>query len=1133
MSGKPKYTQSQQNVIDYRGNRMLVSASAGTGKTTVMIERIVSLIQEGVDVSQIVVVTFTNMAAAEMKNRLAVKLSEKSDNPKVLEHIEKLDTASICTLHSFCSELLRNYFYVVDIDPAFSILDNATVATLRSNALDETFGYYFERKDDVFRRTYKIFSTARKEENFKSALMRLYEFSRRISGFSDWYQSKRANFTELSDDNPVIVTLLNDVKQNVEYYRRNLLSIADRCADEGLTFEETVRSNAQQFARIRFTDLQTALNDLWKVNLLSIPRYNKKTATVAEDSIRSDYKSLAGDFKKFADNYASLSRGRTLEELWSETESAVQYTDKLVEIIAKFDEIFFEMKKQRGGLDFNDLEQLTLKVLSDAETLAQIRERYRYVFVDEYQDTNPVQEEIVSALSADGNLFMVGDVKQSIYGFRGCEPSIFVDKYNRYKQDNVGRVEELNDNFRSNVQILDFVNDVFDCIMTESFGKVDYANTSRLRGVKPPVLKTASTKIDFVMQSEREETEYDGVYDITAPAEESNYIRQGELIARNIRQYVGMAYKDADGTTRRISYGDIVILMRSLTNKATDIYNALVKCGIPVLANFRADELDSKEIKDFVNLLRVIDNPYNDIYVIGVCLSSFGGFDEAELGHIRLDTEGRIPFYSRLVNYLTEGANAAIKQKITQLLRFIDDIRFYSRSATVSEIALRVIREKHYDLYVQGLPNGSLRLRKLYGFIDRVKGAAYADSVDKFLAYLDESPDNRAEEAPGETNAVRLMTMHASKGLEFPVVIIAGVETQFRFDPQSVETNIDMGLAVKYYNFDTMKVANTLGVAACGMFNKTKQREEEMRLLYVAMTRAKYALNIVGTVGEKQLQALPKLPTRAMSHLDWLLSALRSRYSDEEYQTARNVEIRIVTELERGESAQKDNLLCEQRTDRENILAAINAEYAYKAQTEMPLKIVSSALDKQYLDGDNDDERAEQYVTPLNPNANRSEIGTAYHKVLQYAPNLANTYEILQTIATLKENNQIDRQFANEIDVDKVYAALHNPQFAKLLQSGQIFREIPFMLYAPYNQVVPQGKFSDDVILQGVIDLLVIDGNKATVVDYKYTSRSGKVKDKYRVQLNSYKLAVERICGITDVACYVLSIDDNKLIKMD
>lgn len=218
-------------------------------------------------------------------------------------------------------------------------------------------------------------------------------------------------------------------------------------------------------------------------------------------------------------------------------------------------------------------------------------------------------------------------------------------------------------------------------------------------------------------------------------------------------------------------------------------------------------------------------------------------------------------------------------------------------------------------------------------------------------------------------------------------------------------------------------------------------------------------------------------------------------------------------------------------TEEKDVFARINAKYKYEDQTEMPLKIVSSALDKEYLDGDRDDERVEQYVKPINQNADRNLIGTAYHKVLQYAPNLASKEQIAETIKTLVANNQIDKQFENALSEETIYNALHNAQFVNLVQSGEIFREIPFMLYVPYNKVVPNGKYSDDIILQGVIDLLVINGDMATVVDYKYTSHSDSVKQNYTAQLNSYKIAVERICGITDVTCYVLSIEDSKLIK--
>lgn len=1129
------YTEAQQNVIDFRGKDMLVSASAGTGKTTVMIERIVSLIEQGADVNEIVVVTFTNLAAAEMKARLAAKLSEKRNSPRILEQMERLDSASICTLHSFCSELLRNYFYVVDIDPSFSILDDATVATLKRNTLDDLFAEYFAKDDEVFRQVYKIFATHRQEDNFKKTLLRLYDFARCLENFGEWYKQKRSNFVELSDGNPIVQTLLGDVSQTVSYCQRNMAQLAERSYEADCPYTELFRRNAELLAIIRLSTLENALNDLCKTQLEPLPRKGKNAYfDEIEEQIRQNFTDLKKEFETFADKYARLCRGERLETLWGETQRSVAFTDKLCELVERFDEAFFEAKKQRGGVDFNDLEHLTLKLLADENTRKEIQNRYKLVFVDEYQDTNPVQEALITKLATGDNLFMVGDVKQSIYGFRGCEPSIFIGKYDDYKATGKGSVVELNDNFRSNSEILDFVNVVFNLVMTQGFGKVDYEGTSQLHGATPPILKTPSARVDFLLSGEREKREINEIYDITATAEERSAVSQGELIAKRIKEYVGMAYRDKNGRARRIGYGDIVILMRTLTNKATEIYNTLVANNVPVAASFKVDGLSTKEVRDLVNLLRVLDNPYVDVSLVGVCLAPFGGFTEAELGHVRLDTEGRIPFCERLQNYAKFGKKRDLGCKISAFLEFLDNLRFYSRSASVDEICLKVLEETNYHLYVQGLPNGALRLRKLYAFIDGLRGAAYAQSVDKFLSYVDETDNNRAEEGLSQTGAVRLMTMHASKGLEFPVVIIAGVETQFRFDSCAVEQNAQLGLSTRYYNFDSMRVADTLGATACGLFNRTKQREEEMRLLYVAMTRAKFALNVVGTVTDRQLKGLPKLPTRANSHLDWLLLAVKEQSSG---QTVNGLEINVIDDVVADDGADEEQaLLCEQLTNAEAIEQQLSYVYPFQMETKMPSKIVSSALDKEYIDKAYD-EQSEQEQTMrkehvLNVNNNRTLLGTAYHKVLQYAPFGATVEQIDATIAELAALGKIEQQFVKEIDTRHVYNALHNPQLMQLLDGGKVYHEIPFMLNVQYSQAAKDKRFNDEVMLQGVIDLLVLKENQAIVVDYKYTSRSDKVEDDYTYQLRSYKLAVERICGITDVETYVLSISDNKLIKM-
>lgn len=1132
-----KYTSAQQSVINLRGQDMLVSASAGTGKTTVMIERIAQLLSEGADISQIVVVTFTNLAAAEMKNRLASKLAQKRNDKHIVDQLERIETASICTLHSFCSEILRNYFYVVDIDPSYTVLDTNVVNNLRKSAMDKVFLQYFAENDDVFNRAYKIFCKSRQQSNFYGLLFQLYDFSRCIPNFYDWYQSKRKNLINLDgNDNPIITTLLNNIKQNVKYFTEAVSALKVRAQNFGWVFAEAFAQDEEMLNAIRTDNLEHALGDLFSFKMVSLPARNKNrsfsvfdlTDKEAEEQIRYDYEQITEEFGKFAKKYNELSRGQSYAELQRQTRQTVVYLDKLAEIITRFDKEYYSLKKERGGVDFNDLEHLTLKILMDNEAFDSVRGKYKLIFVDEYQDTNPVQEEIISKLASGGNLFMVGDVKQSIYGFRGCEPSIFVDKCAKFKENGSGYVVELNDNFRSNGEVLDFVNAVFGLIMTDGFGKVDYKGTARLNGVNPPVLSVPSARIDFVLPSPKIKKEIDSIYDITEDAESNSFNRQGAMIVKRIRQYVGKTYTLKNGETRRIQYGDIVILFRTLQKKALAIYNDLISANIPVVAGFNVDGYATKEIKDLINLLRVLDNPYNDVYLVGVCLSCLGGFCESELGEIRLSTGGRMPFYDRLKKYVQNGGDSALTAKVNKLFDLLEELRFYSRSASVSEVVLKTMELTQYQLYVQGLPNSGLRLRKLYNFADSVKDAPYAQSIDKFLSYVDEAENNELDTGTGNSNAVRMMTMHASKGLEFPVVIIADLEHGFHKETDSVNCNFDMGLAMKYYDFDTMTYSPTLATAAYGMCNVTKQREEEMRLLYVAMTRAKYALNLVACATEEQINGFAKLPQNANSHLDWILAAINYNAGQIAKELGDKLSVKIYGENLEFEYGSKEPTvqICPQEKDEKAVTDRINYEYPYAKQRDMPCKVVSSALDKAYIG-------LHEHLEPaLAQDGERNYVGTAYHKVYQYADYSADRAEICKTIASLVADGQIEQSIADKLDVDLIFATLHNPDLVKLLYQGKVYHEMPFMLYAPYNQVSPNGQFTDEVILQGVIDLLVIRGDKAAVIDFKYTSHSDRIRQNYSAQLNSYKLAVNKICGIDDVDCYVLSIADNKLIKM-
>lgn len=1130
---KRSFTPEQQQVIDYRGKRLLVSASAGTGKTTVMIQRILSLIREGADISQFVVVTFTKLAATEMKNRLAAELSDAYGDDRITDQLERLDMATISTMHSFCSDLLHSYFYVADIDPSFTVLDDITAASLREECLDEVFKQYFAEKDKTFIKTYKIFSNGRQEDNFRKTLRKLYDFSRGLESFTEWYNQKRNNMLSYSDDNPVIKAVADNLAYNVSHLRACFAGLADTCLQESLPYLDFCKQNAEKLS-FDLSDLPSAVNSLLCTTLAQMPKGKAKTLpsnanpSVAE-ATELNCKQLKKQFDDFKKSYAELFRGQSVEQLWQQTAATVEYTDKLVEIICRFDELFTQAKRQRGGIDFDDMEHLALRVLKNPEACEEIRSRYKYIFVDEYQDTSPIQEALIQALGAE-NVFMVGDVKQSIYGFRGCEPSIFIQKYNAYNNGGEGKAIKLNDNFRTNNHVFDFVNLLFAQTMTRDFGMIDYASEAMLKGPVQPALKTPSVKIDLVAASAKEKVFAKGLYDITDTLPDSDEINSAQVVADNIRNYVGMAYKTASGS-KRIDYGDIVILLRSMSGKSADLYNCLVENNIPVVASFKTDAYANKEIRDVVNLLRVVDNPYNELYLCGVCLSCFGKMTENDLGRLRLETGGRKNFYDRLKQYVRLFPHDELTQKIKALTELIEKVRFFARGASVCETVLYLIKLTDYPLYVQGLPNGGMRLSKLFAFVDKLRDASFAQTVDKFLAFLDEADREEADEAIGSANAVRIMTMHASKGLEFPIVIVADLDRKFNLRPTSVRFNADLGIAMDYYDFGGMKKASTLGMTACAAVNDLKQREEEMRILYVAMTRAKFVLNVVASVSQNSLKALPVPARNANRHLDWVLNTLKGSANE----LGNDVELKIIEKVTKQEQADTDKsqLLCKQYPDA-TALKALEYRYPYASQAAMPLKLFSSAIARQRAEGEDDEAAYVPQASLVLSDAaeERNKVGTAYHKALQRLTLNATDEQIEQTLAKLVEDGVCEQQHVDLLDKNALANIVRNPQMTNLCR-GTVYKELPFMLSVEYNKLVEQSDFSDRVMLQGVIDLLAVDGNRAVVVDYKYTAHSDKIKQSYSAQLKSYKLAVEQILGISEVDCYVVSVADGKIIHMD
>ncbi|MBO5866842.1 MAG: UvrD-helicase domain-containing protein, partial [Clostridia bacterium] len=490
--------EDQKEVVACRDKSTIVSASAGTGKTTTMIKRLLKMVvYDKVDLSKVVVVTFTKLAANNMREKLAEKfmeLSKKFANTnqmemlqRVVEQTEKLDNCAISTLHSFCATLLRNYFHVVDIDPSFTMLDDYALSNLKNKCIKKVLEDYYNADDEVFDKLFKIYATKRNDTNFVKEVLRLYEKSRTHVDFYQWYQDVRNS--SLNFKGSKLETEFNKMLSNIlQDLHKQWLHCADIGKQYGVNFYvEACQDWANLFSASpdntfeqNFTIARKYVEGCKKI---SIPRSNenKWRKLVSDDVIAmlvGRYQDLKKESASKLNPYVDFEEGITYDQLLEQSAQMVVYIDKFMEVLQRFDDLFADEKRKMGVVDFNDLEHFALAILKNQECNEEIRTQYPYIFVDEHQDTNPVQAEIIKQLAGDNVLFLVGDVKQSIYGFRGCTPQNFVDSIKEFQQDPNRKYVELNQNYRSHKGILNFVNVLMDGVMTEDFGGLDYNNTS-------------------------------------------------------------------------------------------------------------------------------------------------------------------------------------------------------------------------------------------------------------------------------------------------------------------------------------------------------------------------------------------------------------------------------------------------------------------------------------------------------------------------------------------------------------------------------------------------------------------------------------------------------------------------------
>lgn len=1174
-----KFTPEQRRAVTETAGNMLVSASAGSGKTYVMIERLIGIVLDGkAKVSEILAVTFTEAAAAEMKQKLVSALRKRlidgGDNSAVRAALDEVPSASISTIHKFCADLLRSYFYEIGLDPAFKIADETAACEIQNAAADKTFSELYDAGDEDFLYLVRIFRSGRSDAELKKVIKKTAEFALSEKNPEEFLEKCGSSPTE---------------KEFEEIENELAAMLKERAAALLPSFEnarEVLRAAGVKKPDEYFDEVAARLKeivaapDLVRISAVCSSGVRKAPSVPGD---LEDEKKAFDDLKKklgklFEDGEALLDGGEeSAKAAFLSTERTVKALSRLAILYKnKYD----EMKADESLVDFSDLEHLAYKLLTTSENaLASVRNKYKYAFCDEYQDVNAVQEAILNLVSPHG-LFMVGDVKQCIYAFRGCNPDIFASKFAAFEvcekrvgseiavgkaddeiYDNVGKAVALAENFRSADGVLKAVNNVFSATMTEKSSRINYAkNPMKSGGLYPENTGYAAMHV-IVGEKEKRESPT-GVYDLVKDAEtedEPDSFYEGLLVGELIEKELGEPIFDIKlGDTRPAEPKDIAVLLRNSKGFATDVIKTLSRLNVPVSSAAKDPVVDYPEIKLLIDILRLIDFYADDSPLIAVMKSSVGGFDEEDLAAIRAfapsSRSRSLPVSSSLVApendeekrktptflecveyYLKEGTDEKLREKIARFDEYFKKIRLLAEFCGAGEILVRIIKECSLDLEILTGRLGELRLERVNRFVAESEKGGVKLTVGEFLKKIENSGDEISVAEAGGSNSVTVMSMHSSKGLEFPVVIIAGLGRQFNASDERdvLLLSKTRGFAPYCYDEQAMTKSTTLKRELVKNETRRATAREELRLLYVAMTRAQSKLHLVTSA---------ELPAERNETTASLARKFTDYFSPCDMPVVIHDKADIKTFGRAGET--RNILVGEARESlKEKISESVSFRYPFEADTVLPVKRAVTSISEEMsetkpvvfgVDGDDvyednyddfyddfydDTESAGDSLSGDDSDGNKkgkitvgkgkaNERGTAYHKFLENLDFNAKSADN-ELIRQLSQGVLLPEQ-AKLLDKNTLQKIVNSGVFARL-DGYKIYREQPFVAGFSAKDVGYE-KAEGEILVQGIIDLLAVKGDEAIILDYKATGKSREeMLGKYKTQLEIYKKAVEKV----------------------
>lgn len=1276
-----KWTNEQEEAIFTKNSNLLVAAGAGAGKTAVLVERIIQRIideKEDVDIDKLLVVTFTNAAAAEMRERIGDTISKQLElNPeskKLQRQLTLLNQANIMTIHSFCLQVIKNNFHVIDLDPGFRVCDNTESILLKQDTIEELFEEMYDKSDiDIFLKLVDSYG-GKNDLKVQSMVLNLYEFAKSAPWPNKWLKEMAERFNVDENFNfgnsKWANILLSYLKIEVEACRSKMEKALDIVRNaEGIDYylepfnieleniNSILKCNSWDGLRIKFSTL----------NFEKIPvKRNKdadKEAKEKSKKIRDEVKKKLTDIKE--DLFVGTDYiGNSLKELYPMMKC-------LTELIMAFDEKYSSKKRERGVVDFSDIEHFCLDILTTEEEDGKIypslialeyKQQFEEILIDEYQDSNEVQEVIMNVISRKNdipNMFMVGDVKQSIYRFRQAKPELFLSKYNRYS-DEKGKADrriKLFKNFRSRPEIIDGVNYLFKQIMSQEIGELEYdegealksgaefpeidcknekevnhqeevTSNSHIEGEESNINRICGGDIEVHLVDKKSNDILDDNELVSENSEEEetpdNIQAEARLVAKLINDLINsndnkfnVFDKNIKGY-RSVNYKDIVILMRATSNWAPTFVEELSNQNIPVFADIATGYFETIEIKIIMSLLQIIDNPIQDIPLIAVLRSPIEAFLPEELIDIRMVNK-EIPFYeamksiveekeileskndeddSKLVTYNFNHINEALKSKVALFLNKLNKWRKKVLHMPIDEFIWYLYMDTGYYGFLGAMPGGKQRQANLRILFERAKQYEKTSykGLFNFINFMNKlknsSGDMGSAKVLGENeNVVRIMSIHKSKGLEFPVVILAGSGKQFNLMDmnRSILFHGELGLGPDYVDSERRISYPTVVKQVLKRKIKIETLSEEMRILYVAFTRAKEKLIITGMVNkilntaEKWYEAAEYEGSKiseyvianAKSYLDWIGPAVVRHSSGkvlreligkeitpkfiEQDESKWNVKIWNKSDFRKkvNEDDEEDDIIKEIEianltTDKseynEEINRRLNWKYKYIEASNIPAKFSVSELKRRFALIDR--EQSKEMISsvslkkPLFIQNNRklsgAEKGILMHLVMQHLDiSKALSYEEIENqIKNLVNKEFILEHEAKVIDINKIVTFFKSDLGQRMKTAQNIYREIPFFLEISSIELykdLPKELYEDEkILIQGIIDCYFEEEGKLVLLDYKtdFVQDINEIREKYILQISYYKKALEKMTGMTIKNTYLYSFFKDEIIEM-